>query len=325
MTTFEKLESDMRNGCTQDVLGCDISNALLDANTTNKEIQQIFSSYGTRRLIDFSLLCQCVDTYAEQKRISNLLKELSICAHFLTNKIEADIRQYIFDLLISDNGYKRILGRRLWDDFAHSMFDYDLLSYPTETQIRFVISILQDIQSPKKRLPRAFSMFNSTSKDVRNILKDACVLYVLNYYGISRDIFFSQNYIPSEEVQLFEIFIKELETWFDVRRNCKEIDSNYLYPTLYDLSKRAVAQYFKEQFESIEQNSAPSFLNLVSNVQLGRGGGMRGQDGNIQPLSEFSCSVEIPMMLLSLTPLEEQNLNTYILADWSKINFNDEK
>ena len=325
MTTFEKLESDMRNGCTQDVLRCDISNALLDANTTNKEIQQIFSSYGTRRLIDFSLLCQCVDTYAEQKRISNLLKELSICAHFLTNKIEAGIRQYIFDLLISDNGYKRILGRRLWDDFAHSMFDYDLLSYPTETQIRFVISILQDIQSPKKRLPRAFSMFNSTSKDVRNMLKDACVLYVLNYYGISRNIFFSQNYIPSEEVQLFEIFIKELETWFDVRRNCKEIDSNYLYPTLYDLSKRAVAQYFKEQFESIEQNSAPSFLNLVSNVQLGRGGGMRGQDGNIQPLSEFSCSVEIPMMLLSLTPLEEQNLNTYILADWSARNINDEK
>ena len=322
MTTFEKLESDMRNGCTQDVLRCDISNALLDANTTNKEIQQIFSSYGTRRLIDFSLLCQCVDTYAEQKRISNLLKGLSICAHFLTNKIEADIRQYIFDLLISDNGYKRILGRRLWDDFAHSMFDYDLLSYPTETQIRFVISILQDIQSPKKRLPRAFSMFNSTSKDVRNMLKDACVLYVLNYYGTTKGIFYSQNYIPSEELELFEFFIKELASWFDIRRNCKEIDSNYLYPTLYDLSKRAVAQYFKEQFESIEQNSAPSFLNLLSNVQLGRGGGMRGQDGNIQPLSEFSCSVEIPMMLFSLTPLEEQNLNTYILADWSE---NDEK
>ena len=35
MTTFEKLESDMRNGCTLDVLRCDISNALLDANTTN--------------------------------------------------------------------------------------------------------------------------------------------------------------------------------------------------------------------------------------------------------------------------------------------------
>ncbi len=29
MTTFEKLESDMRNACTQEVLRCDISNALL--------------------------------------------------------------------------------------------------------------------------------------------------------------------------------------------------------------------------------------------------------------------------------------------------------
>ena len=325
MTTFERLESDMRNGCTQEVLRCDISNALLDANTTNKEIQQIFSFYGTRHLIDFSLLCQCVDTYAEQKRISNLLNALSTCALSLTNKIEADIQQYIFDLIISDNGYKRILGRRLWDDFAHSIFDYNLLSYPTESQLRFVISILQDIQSPETRLPRAFSMFNSISKDVRSMLKDASVLYVLNYYGTSKDIFYSQNYIPSEELELFEFFINEWASWFDIRRNCKEIDSNYLYPTLYDLSKREVARYFKEQFESIEQNSAPSFLNLLSNVQLGRGGGMRGQDGSIQPLSEFSCSVEIPMMLFSLTPLEEQNLNTYILADWSERNVNDEK
>lgn len=325
MTTFEKLESDMRNGCTQDVLRCDISNALLDANTTNKEIQQIFSSYGTRRLIDFSLLCQCVDTYAEQKRISNLLNALSTCALSLTNKIEADIQQYIFDLIISDNGYKRILGRRLWDDFAHSIFDYNLLSYPTESQLRFVISILQDIQSPETRLPRAFSMFNSISKDVRSMLKDASVLYVLNYYGTSKDIFYSQNYIPSEELELFEFFINEWASWFDIRRNCKEIDSNYLYPTLYDLSKREVARYFKEQLGSIEQIPTPSFLNLLSNVQLGRGGGMRGQDGSIQPLSEFSCSVEIPMMLFSLTPLEEQNLNTYILADWSERNVNDEK
>lgn len=325
MTTFEKLESDMRNGGTQEVLRCDISNALLDANTTNKEIQQIFSFYGTRRLIDFSLLCQCVDTYAEQKRISNLLKALSTCAISLTNKIEADIRQYVFDLIISDNGYKRILGRRLWDDFAYSKFDYDLLSYPTESQLRFVVSILQDIQSPETRLPRAFSMFNSTSKDVRSMLKDACVLYVLNYYGTSKDIFYSQNYIPSEELQLFEFFIKDLAFWFDIRRNCKEIDSNYLYPTLYDLSRREVARYFKEQFGNIEQNPTPSFLNLLSNVQLGRGGGMRGQDGNIQPLSEFSCSVEIPMMLYSLTPLEEENMNTYILADWSKRDIPDEK
>ena len=325
MTSFEQLESDMRNGCTLDVLRCDISNALLDANTTNIEIQKIFSCYGTRRLIDFPLLCQCVDTYAEQKRISTLLKSLSPCARSFTNKTEANIQQYVLDLIISDNGYKRILGRRLWDDFAHSIFDYDLLSYPTESQLRFVISILQDIQSPETRLPKAFSMFNSISKDVRSMLKDASVLYVLNYYGTSKDIFYSQNYIPSEELQFFEFFIKELASWFDVRRNCKEIDSNYLYPTLYDLSKREVARYFKEQFGSIEQISTPSFLNLLSNVQLGRGGGMRGQDGSIQPLSEFSCSVEIPMMLFSLTPLEEQNLNTYILADWSERNVNDEK
>ena len=325
MTNFEKLESDMRNGCTQDVLRRDISNALLDANTTNKEIQKIFSFYGTRRLIDFPLLCQCVDTYAEQKRISTLLKSLSSCARSLTNKTEADIRQYVLDLLISDNGYRRILGRRLWDDFAHSIFEYDLLSYPTETQIRFVISILQDIQSPETRLPIAFSMFNSVSKDVRNILKDACVLYVLNYYGTSKRIFENQNYTPSEELQLFESFINEIVTWFDIRRNCKELDSNYLYPTLYDHSKREVTRQFKEQLTSIEQNSTPSILDFVSNVQLGRGGGMRGHDGIVQPLSEFSCSVEVPMMLFSLTPLEEQNLKANILADWSERNINDEK
>ena len=325
MTTFEKLESDMRNRCTLDVLRCDISNALLDANTTNIEIQKIFSCYGTRRLIDFPLLCQCVDTYAEQKRISTLLKSLSPCARSFTNKTEANIQQYVLDLLISDNGYKRILGRHLWDDFACSMFEYDLLSYPTETQIRFVLSILQDIQSPETRLPKAFSMFNSTSKDVRNMLKDACVLYVLNYYGTSKQIFYSQNYTPSVELQQFEFFINEMASWFDSRRNCKEFDSNYLYPTLYDQSKREVAQQFKEQFASIEQNSTPLFLNFVSNVQLGRGGGIRRHDGNVQPLSEFSCSVEVPMMLFSLTPLEEQNLKANILADWSKINFNDEK
>ena len=85
MTSFEQLESDMRSGCPQDVLRCDIANALLDANTTDQEIQQIFSFYGTRRFIDFPLFCQCVEAYIEQQRISRLLTPascaLSRCYH----------------------------------------------------------------------------------------------------------------------------------------------------------------------------------------------------------------------------------------------------
>lgn len=325
MTTFEKLESDIRSGCTQEILRCDLVNALLDANITDQEIQQLFSFYGTKRLIDFPLFCQCVDAYTEQQRISRILTPLSSFAHILTNKMTADMQQYTLNLLIADNPHKRIFGRNLWDKFGVSKFDFQLLSCTEDVQVRFVASILQDVQSPQTRLPIAFSLFDSPCAEVRIVLVASATLYLMNYISTTKRIFTQQQYNESEELHVFRTLIENQEHWIQVHQDCKEFDSNYLYPTLYNLANREISQHIKEEFEMAKKNAPQSFLDRVSNMQLGRGGGIRSNNGSVQPLSEFSCTVEVPMMLLSQTPLEEQSFTKHILADWSEIPVNDEK
>lgn len=325
MTAFEKLEADMRSGCTQEVLRGDIVNALLDVGTTDREIQQMFSFYGTRRFIDFPLFCQCVDAYAEQKRICHLLTPLSDYAQILTNKMTAEMQQYTLDLLIADNPYKRILGRHFWDKFGGARFDFQLLSSSEDVQIRFVVSILQDVQSPQTRLPIAFSLFDSPCEEVRIALVAGAKLYLMNYISTVKQILTQQQYSESEELHLFQTLIENQEHWIQVHQDCKEFDSNYLYPTLYDLANREISRHLKEELAAANKKAPPSFLDFVSNIQLGRGGGIRGKDGSVQPLSEFSCTVEVPMMLLSQTPLEEQSLNKHILTDWSEIRVNNEE
>lgn len=325
MTSFEQLESDMRSGCPQDVLRCDIANALLDANTTDQEIQQIFSFYGTRRFIDFPLFCQCVEAYIEQQRISRLLTPLSNYAQILTNKMTAEMQQYTLDLLIDDNPYKRIMGRHFWDKFGVSRFDFQLLSCLEDVQIRFVVSILQDVQSPQTRLPIAFSLFDSPCAEVRIALVASATLYLMNYISTTKQIFVQQQYCESEEQHVFQTLIESQEHWIQVHQDCKELDSNYLYSTLYDLARREISRHLKEGLAMAKKNAPSTFLDFVSNIQLGRGGGIRGENGSVQPLSEFSCTIEVPMMLLSQTPLEEQYFNKHILADWSETRFNNEK
>ena len=235
------------------------------------------------------------------------------------------MQQYTLDLLIADNPYKRIMGRHFWDKFGVSRFDFQLLSCLENIQIRFVVSILQDVQSPQTRLPIAFSLFDSPCAEVRIALVASATLYLMNYISTTKQIFIQQQYCESEELHLFETLINSQEHWFQVHQDCKEFDSNYLYSTLYDLANREISRHLKAELAAAQKNAPPSFWDFVSNIQLGRGGGIRGENGSVHPLSEFSCTIEVPMMLLSQTPLEEQYFTKHILADWSEIPVNDEK
>lgn len=325
MTSYQKLENDIRNHCVEEIIKCDIKIALLDSNTTDTEIASIFSSVWTKYLIDFALFKQCVDYLAKEKRIINIYKSLVSYTQILVAENPDKIKQYTIDLIISDDAQKRILGRNLWDNVVVNICDIDLLSLSAENQIRFVVSILQDFLSPQTRLPVAFSFFNSFSQEVRTTLKAVCTIYVMNYYGTSKEIFYNQTYTHSEELQQFKTFLKEIVVWFDVHRNCKEFDANYLYPNIYEIARRTINQHMQEQVKSVEKDRSLFVFDMMSKIQIGRGGGIRAKGGEVRPLTRVSCSVEVPMMLHALTPLEENDMNEYILMDWSKITKDNEK
>ena len=63
---------------------------------------------------------------------------------------------------------------------------------------------------------------------------------------------------------------------------------------------------------------------FIPTVELGRGGGWRDENGKVHPLGHFSLSQEMPMMIHSLTPLEEKEQTNYMFEDWTKLGEKDE-
>lgn len=325
MTVYEEIISKINKRLDDDLIRQDVSKVLMSPNTTEKEIIDFFSNFWTARFVDFNLLKRCVALYAKDKRILRLYISIADWALSLHNDNPKELESYAFELVISDNGYERFMGRHLWDEFNMNNSDIDILSFTKEEQIRFTFSIVQDFMFPQKRIKKLLNLFNSPYEDVRKLLVNNILWkYTLNYFGSVKKAFSEQIFTESEELKLFQTFLESFEKLFILKQDCKELHSEYSFPEEYDICLHEATEHLRKNTEKVTEESKPSFWKLVQTVELGRGGGWRKEDGTVIPLNRISYSQEIPMMIHAFTPLEEKEYTEIMFKNWSNQDKNDE-
>lgn len=324
MTVYEKVISNLNGNLDDDSKKQDIAQALLSPETTEEEITHLFSIFWVARFIDLELLKGCIEYYAKKQNIIHLFDSIGERAQSLHNDMPHELEEYAFELVISPNGYERFMGRHLWDEFEMDNSDIDIISMHEEFQMRFALSIVQDFMFPQKRLKKLLSLFNSQSEDVRKVLMKVLPEYTLNYFGTVKKTFEQHSFVESNELESFKNFLAIYDKRFDLCRECKELHSEYLFPEEYDICRREITDHVREQQRIASKKNKPTFLDFVSTVELGRGGGWRDENGKVYPLGHYSYSQEMPMMIHSLTPLEEKEHTDFMFEDWTKLGKNDE-
>lgn len=325
MTAYEKVISNLNRNLDDDSKKQDIAQALFCPEATEEEITHLFSIFWVARFIDFELLKECIEYYAKKQNIIYLFDPIGERAQSLHHDMPHELEEYAFELVISPNGYERFMGRHLWDEFEMDNSDFDILSYSEEVQLRFAVSIVQDYMFPQKRLKKLLMLFNSPYEYVRKTLvKHSLSHYSLNYFGSVKKTFDGQSYLESDELKFFQSFLESFEKQFKLSRECKELHSEYLFPAEYEICLRESSEYLRERTRIVSDKNKPSFLDFISTVELGRGGGWRNEDGTVNPLGKISISQEMPMMIHSFSPLEERDITNWMFKDWSKLSTNDE-
>ena len=324
MTTDEKVISDINGSLDEESKKQSIAQALLCSEVTDEEITLMFTNIWVARFIDFELLKQCIEYYAKKQNIIHLFDPIGERAKSLHNDMPHELEEYAFELVISPNGYERFMGRHLWDEFEMDNSDIDILSMHEEFQMRFALSIVQDFMFPQKRLKKLLSLFNSQSENVRKVLLEVLPDYSLNYFGTVKNTFEQQSFVKSNELETFKNFLTAYDKRFELCRECKELYSEYLFPEEYDICRREITEHVREQQRIASKKNEPAFLKFIPTVELGRGGGWRDENGKVHPLGHFSLSQEMPMMIHSLTPLEEKEQTNYMFEDWTKLGEKDE-
>lgn len=325
MTVYEKVISDINGHLDDESKKQSIAQALFCNEITDEEITLMFSNIWVARFIDFTLLKECIECYAKRQNIIYLFDPIGERAQSLHNEMPQELEEYAFELVISPNGYERFMGRHLWDEFEMDNSDIDILSMHEEFQMRFALSIVQDYMFPQKRLKKLLSLFNSHSENVRKVLMKVLPNYTLSYFGTVKKTFEQFSFVESKELESFKNFLDACKKRFDLCRECKELHSEYMFPEEYEICRREITEHIREQQRIASEKNKPTFLDFISTVELGRGGGWRDENGKVYPLGHFSYSQEIPMMIHSLTPLEEKEQTSFMFEDWTKLEKKDEE
>lgn len=319
MTAIKTFIENYNNHVDSVVLEQSIANALLDPATKDDEIKSLFSSFGFARYITIATLRECINLYAEEKRLLTFLNVICEYVKLHVSVFDTDKEKYDFVLeyIISEDGYKRMFGRHLWDELDMEHSSIDILEYDEEFQGRFALSILQDMMFPQNRLPKLLPLFNSPYESVRRILISSLSNYTLNYFGTVKEKIEESDFLESQELSIFKEFLDACDKRFDMYHSCKELHSQYSLSEEYEIASREVAKHMGKESKESMKNRKPSFLDMFTPVVLGRGGGWRDENGKVHPLSHISFSQEMPMLMHSLSPLESIEYNNNILfKDW---------
>lgn len=319
MTAIDTFIENYNSHVENSVMEQSIANALLDSSTKDDEIKNLFSSFRFARYITVANLRECINLYAEEKRLLTLMNVICeyVKIHASIFDTDKDKYDFVLEYIISEDGYKRMFGRHLWDELDMENSDINILEYGEEIQGRFALSILQDMMFPQNRLPKFLPLFNSPYESVRRIMISSLSTYTLNYFGTVKKKFEESNFIDSQELTFFKEFLEVCDKRFDMYHSCKELHSQYSLSEEYEIARREVAKHMGRKSKESMKDRKPSFLDMFTQVVLGRGGGWRDESGRVQPLGHFSFSQEMPMMMHSLSPLESIEYNNNILfKDW---------
>lgn len=294
--------------------------ALFSLETTPDEISLILSRYEVRDLFDINLLNDLINNLYEQHKLVALVDAIVSLVTNILEQIQDSINGLIIELVISDCGGKRLLGRKLFDTLKPSVEDMSILSMDEDSQVRFVVSLTQDYGEAEHRGRHLCHVFNSDSAAVRAYLIKVIIDYTLNYFGFFKTLIEEGHFNESDELKLYKKLLSTFNERFDLANQCVEFSSENFFPHIFEIARRTEQEFIQEHLRKYESTHKSYMLELFQPLALGRGGGFR-RDGQVTPLAKISNSMLAPMMLASKTPLEQREYTQMLLKDW-KINKN---
>lgn len=289
--------------------------ALFSVDTTIYEISLILSRYEVWDFFDINLLNDLINNLYEQHKLIALVDAIVSLVSNIFEQIQGSINGLIIELVISDCGDKRLLGRKLFDTLKPSVEDMRILSLDEDCQVRFVVSLTQDYGEAEHRGRHLCHVFNSDSAAVRAFLVKVIIDYTLNYFGFFKTIIEEGHFNESDELNLYKKLLSTFNERFDLANQCVEFSSENFFSHIFEIARRNEQEFIQEQLRKYESTHKSYVLELFKPLALGRGGGFR-RDGRVTPLSKISNSMLAPMMLASKTPLEQREYSQMLLKDW---------
>lgn len=328
MTLSDKILSLKREHKTDNEILQLIEEYLSNKETSTEEYIDAVQNYWFGKYLNVELLAQCIDKICSSKSIDTCLLFIDKYLEYHYDKISTkEMSNLVFELIIDLNGYKRFIGRHMWDSLNIDNTDFDVLSFPEEFQARFALSILQDLGNPEKRLRNAIALFNSDSQVVRSFILNSLSEYAIHYLGTVTRRFKNSIINPSNQSIDFNTFLENMDKRLELSHKCKELLPEYSMPTTFELCNQTVRQHLHESLKESEKKNDDSIFKLFNKVLLAKGGGWRNDDGSVQPLGHFRFSHELPGMIYAMSPLENIEFSNKLLLDWNTIikRVNDEK
>jgi hypothetical protein len=284
---------------------------------TLDDIKTLDRHYVSKALFDpqsfmtfIRLIAEKVDYYAP-KHLAVLLREMY-------RQDPATITRATVEMITDDLGKIRFAGRVVWDnlDLGHSSFDP--LELSEEMQVRFAISIVQDMMSPEFRAKSALCLFGSKFKLVRDTVLCSLTPYAENYLSIIKKEMYVIENVKNEEAKLFRQVLEIIDSQFASKAKCKELQAFSTQYDVYDECRKAESAYLQSLINKVEAERGPSIIDLFPKVLLARGGGFRDENGHARGVAKFSSHGYLPMMFYSNSLMENLTFEQKIMSDWSK-------
>lgn len=321
MKVVDKLIDSFKSGATMDIINPLLQDALSSSETSEDDLNKILVALRAYGYINLTIIKNVIDAFAEREILLSFGDSILSLMDYLDVETDYNLKGYLLVLVTDDSGLKRFLGRQLWCKFHP---DIDLLKESEETQLRFVVSIVQSYCDAKAIVLPLLTLFNSKYPNVRKILCYVLYDFTLNYCGLVKETLQQMSLMDSDELKIFMNFMSQCEERFNLYHHCVELHSEYFYPEIFDLMKKEEKKEMETQMRVYEEKNPPFYRQLFKPVALARGGGFRKTDGSVQPLGKISVSTIAPMMLSSKTPLEQHMELEKMLEDWDKINTENE-
>ena len=310
----------LQTGATGEEIRDAMHRVLDDAESSNEDVMQLLSPLLVIRYMDAQLFLACLERIAKDGGCIKYSQAIEDAFGRYYRRNEKNGLGLAIDLIAHSNGFIRHFGREIWDEYdIHRKVNIAELSL--DQQVRVAASLLHGIMNPEKRLTIVMPLLNSPSVDLRQIIAAMMESYIINYLGVFRKVFTSTSLEENEEVQSLRSMMEATEEHFNYSAKCKELWSEYAYPTEYEICNRMIARHLAEVQKKTAEENKHQFvlLSMARNVLVARGGGMRMPNGHVQQLQKIEYSAQLPLLFAAMSPLENNEWSGKIFADWSKI------
>lgn len=296
-----------------------IKRLLLSDDTTPEQYSAVFSNPWKLTCVKFEDLQDVISFLANNGKLLLLREKVVEAVEFYFSDNKEQLYEYVFSLIIDPNGYKRVIGRDLWDSMRMGICGINILEKEEEQQFLFVVSMLHHYQGDvDNRLPKVLELFNSEYASVRRALCEMLLPYSMNFFGVVKEHLGRLKLRESKEKTQFLQFLDVTEKRFDYAARCKELRSEYYFSGLEDVAIEEVNKHQREEIKKADNENHYFFKDLCRTVILGRGFGFRDSDGKVHQLQHFKVSRAMPMMTASMTPMEAREYLDILIKNWSE-------